>query len=560
MQPAAQQRDDLFRLLVTSVRDYAIFLLDPTGHIMSWNEGAQRIKGYTATEIVGKHFSIFYPPREIRQGKPEYELRVATDAGCYEEKGWRLRKDGSRFWANVVITALRDAAGQLVGFAKVTRDLTERKQAEEERGRLLALEREARSAAESTLDQLRAIQSVTEVALTHLSLDDLLQGLLDRISEALAVDTVAVLLFADDQRSLIPRAAKGIEEEVQQGVRIPIGRGFAGRIAAERRAVVLEDVQHGDVLNPVLIEKRIRSLLGVPLLVEGRLIGVLHVGTLYPRHFSETDVSFLEVVADRVAIAIDHARLYDAARVARRAAEQADEAVRLRDEFVSVAAHELKTPVTSLRGFAELLLRFSERGEQLNPERYRRILQAIQRESERLSRLITQLLDTTRLDAGRLVLDRHVEDLTPLLGGIVEQARAQSDQHELVFTAPPALLASVDALRLEQVLQNLLDNAIKYSPNGGSIDIDLAQLSPGLVQLTVRDRGIGVPPDEQARIFERFHQAHAASHRSGLGLGLYVSRQIVEAHDGQLRFEAPEDGGSRFVVELPTGAGVEAAR
>src|SRR5262249_51838527 len=221
-----------------------------------------------------------------------------------------LRKDGSRFWANVVITALRDPAGELVGFAKVTRDLTERKQAEEERGRLLTLEREARSAAESTLDQIRGIQSVTEVALAHLSLDDLLQGLLDRISEAMAVDTVAVLLFADDQRSLIPRAAKGIEEEVQQGVRIPIGHGFAGRIAAERRAVVLDDVQHSDVLNPILLEKRIRSLLGVPMLVEGRVIGVLHVGTLYPRRYSETDVSFLQVVADRVATAIDHARLY----------------------------------------------------------------------------------------------------------------------------------------------------------------------------------------------------------------------------------------------------------
>jgi PAS domain S-box-containing protein len=554
MQPVAPQRDDLFRLLVSSVRDYAIFLLDPTGHILSWNEGAQRIKGYTAAEIVGKHFSIFYPPREIRQGKPDYELRVASDAGCYEEEGWRLRKDGSRFWANVLITALRDPAGQLVGFAKVTRDLTERKQAEEERGRLLALEREARSAAESTLDQLRAIQSVTEVALAHVSLDDLLQGLLDRIAEALAVDTVAVLLFADDQRSLIPRAAKGIEEEVQQGIRIPIGHGFAGRIAAERRAVVLEDVKHGDVLNPILLEKRIRSLLGVPLLVEGRVVGVLHVGTLYPRHFSESDVSFLQVVADRVAIAIDHARLYEAARIARRAAEQADEAVRLRDEFVSVAAHELKTPVTSLRGFAELLLRFSDRGEQLDPDRYRRILQAIHRQSERLARLVTQLLETTRLDAGQLLIDRHVEDLTPLVGRIVEQARAQSEQHELVFTAPPTLRASVDALRLEQVLQNLLDNAIKYSPNGGPIDVDLAQPSPEVVQLTVRDRGIGVPPDQRSHIFERFYQAHADSHRSGLGLGLYVSRQIVDAHGGQLRFESPEDGGSRFVVEVPVGA------
>ena len=145
MQPGLGGQTDLFRLLVESVRDYAIFLLDPHGHIRSWNAGAQRIKGYSASDIIGKHFSIFYPPTDVRRGKPDYELRVAIEEGRYEEEGWRVRKDGTRFWASVVITALRAPDETLVGFAKVTRDLTERKQAEEERARLLELEREARS-------------------------------------------------------------------------------------------------------------------------------------------------------------------------------------------------------------------------------------------------------------------------------------------------------------------------------------------------------------------------------------------------------------------------------
>ena len=135
MRPGGSDQRDLFRLLVESVRDYAIFLLDPQGHIRSWNAGAQRIKGYAASEIIGKHFSIFYPASEIQGGKPDYELRVAIEEGRYEEEGWRIRKDGTRFWASVVITALRGADDTLVGFAKVTRDLTERKQAEEERAR-----------------------------------------------------------------------------------------------------------------------------------------------------------------------------------------------------------------------------------------------------------------------------------------------------------------------------------------------------------------------------------------------------------------------------------------
>jgi PAS domain S-box-containing protein len=124
-------RDDLYRLLVTSVRDYAILVLDPQGRILTWNEGAQQIKGYTADEIVGKEFCVFYPPEEVRRGVPAEALRIAAQEGRWEAEGWRVRKDGSRFWANVVITALVDATGTLVGSAKVTRDLSERKQAEE---------------------------------------------------------------------------------------------------------------------------------------------------------------------------------------------------------------------------------------------------------------------------------------------------------------------------------------------------------------------------------------------------------------------------------------------
>src|SRR5689334_22168518 len=229
----AESHNDHFRLLVEGVQDYAIFLLDPGGHVQSWNAGAQRIKGYTPDEIIGRHFSIFYPPEEARRGKPAYGLRTALEEGRWEEEAWRVRKDGSRFWASVVLTALFDEQGQHVGFAKITRDLTERKQAEEERTRLLNMERGARAEAERSLQQLQAIQIVTEAALAHLELDALLATLLDRVSEVLSVDTVAILLLDEANQVLIPRAAKGLEEEVAAGIRLPLGQGFVGRIAAE---------------------------------------------------------------------------------------------------------------------------------------------------------------------------------------------------------------------------------------------------------------------------------------------------------------------------------------
>jgi serine phosphatase RsbU (regulator of sigma subunit)/anti-sigma regulatory factor (Ser/Thr protein kinase) len=162
---------------------------------------------------------------------------------------------------------------------------------------------------------LAALQRVTDAALAYLPLDELLNELLVRIADIIGSDTAAFLLLEDNGQMLLARAAKGIEEEVEQGVRIPVGRGFAGRIAAERRAIFIPDVDHADILNPILRERGIRSLLGVPLLVEGRVIGVMHVGTLTPREFTAADRELLQLAADRAAMAIDHASNFYQRRV-----------------------------------------------------------------------------------------------------------------------------------------------------------------------------------------------------------------------------------------------------
>jgi GAF domain-containing protein/anti-sigma regulatory factor (Ser/Thr protein kinase) len=179
---------------------------------------------------------------------------------------------------------------------------------------LFTRERVAREAAELITRQLRAVQKVTDATLAYLPEEELLQELLQRVSDILAVDTVAILLLEGDR--LHARAAKGIEEEVEQGVTIPLGRGFAGRIAAEKRAITIVDVDHADILNPILREKGIKSLLGVPLLVQGRVIGVLHVGSLTPRIFDGDERDLLQLAADRAALGIEQARLYAQRRVA----------------------------------------------------------------------------------------------------------------------------------------------------------------------------------------------------------------------------------------------------
>jgi signal transduction histidine kinase len=237
----------------------------------------------------------------------------------------------------------------------------------------------------------------------------------------------------------------------------------------------------------------------------------------------------------------------------RAARQEAEAAVRLRDEFLSVAAHELKTPMAGLQLAVQHLLRRLDKGAVPEPGQLRQSLHAVDQQAAKASRLVAQLLETSRLEAGRLALERRAENLLEIVAGVVEQARARTSRHDLVLSAPPEVRAFVDALRLEQVLTNLLDNAIKFSPQGGRIDVEVAALDDGRVRLAVRDRGLGIPPEHRGRIFERFHQAHAAEHRSGLGLGLYVSRGIVELHGGRIWAEFPPDGGTRFVVTLPTG-------
>src|SRR5579884_383964 len=244
-------------------------------------------------------------------------------------------------------------------------------------------------------------------------------------------------------------------------------------------------------------------------------------------------------------------QLREALAAERAAREAAESALRLRDEFLSIAAHELKTPITSLSGQAQLLLRRLERDGQLEPERLAQALGMIRGQSDKLARLLGRLLDVSRLEAGKLMLERQPTDLAVLVAQVVAEARARGDLHPISLTAPPSLMADVDPLRLEQVLTNLLDNAVKYSPDGGPIEVVLARRDATTVELSVRDHGLGIPPERRGQIFERFYQAHAGDHRSGLGLGLYVSRQIVELHGGEIGVESPSDGGTRFTMRLP---------
>ena len=233
--------------------------------------------------------------------------------------------------------------------------------------------------------------------------------------------------------------------------------------------------------------------------------------------------------------------------VARRKIE---EALRLREDFLAIAAHELRTPITSVLGRSQLALRLLERQGDVDRERLIRSFQAVVRQSMTMSQLINQLLDLSRLQSGKLMIEPQRTDLVPIVEEVVENARMLGTTHELTLASPSSLEVNIDPLRIEQVVTNLVQNAIKYSPDGGVIEVEL-RTSPRAVDLSVRDHGIGIAPEKRGQIFEQFYQAHGAGSQEGLGLGLFISRQIVELHGGKIRAEFPDDGGARFVVTLP---------
>jgi signal transduction histidine kinase len=229
---------------------------------------------------------------------------------------------------------------------------------------------------------------------------------------------------------------------------------------------------------------------------------------------------------------------------------EAEAAIAAREEFLSVAAHELRTPVAGLLGHTQLAHRHIERHDAVDVAWLRARLETIERQVRRLGNLVDQLLDLATLQRGKLNIDLHESDLSLIVAGVVEQFRAVHPSVRLTVTAGVPVLVRVDALRIEQVLTNLIDNALKFGGNTKPTDVEVLCDANAAV-VSVRDRGPGIPPGERQRVFERFHQAHIQRHFGGMGLGLYISREIVELHGGTIAAEEPEGGGTRFVVRLP---------
>jgi len=503
VEEALREKEELFRLMVSGVKDYAIFMLDADGRVASWNQGAQRIKGYKPDEILGRHFSCFYPEEDIQNGKPDRELQTAIAEGRYEEEGWRIRKDGSRFWANVVVTALTDNTGKLRGFSKVTRDITERKRAEE--------------ALEKSRENLGALLEVAPDAVVTV----------DDRGKIVLVNGQTEKLFGYQRAELL---GQPVEKLIPERTR---------RSHPERRTEYAAN-PHPRAMGAGLELSALRKD-GTEFPVEI---------SLSPIQTSEgfRVISSIRDVSERKKIQRQIEQQNHELELRNREVERATQ---LKSKFLANMSHELRTPLNAIVGFSDLLAEGTPGA--LN-DKQKRFINHIKQASGHLLQLINDILDLSKIEAGQLEFrcsDFQVKDALPeVLSTIRPLATAKNIQVQDALEGEYSVHA--DRVRFKQILYNLLSNAVKFTPAGGRISIACSE-EGRQVCLTVSDTGIGIRAEDQALIFEEFRQvetnAHAAS--EGTGLGLAITKRLVEQQGGRISLQSEPGKGSRFTFTLP---------
>ena len=400
------------------------------------------------------------------------------------------------------------------------------------------------------------------------TIDALLKQIADGAVEALAErgarDARMVLVEHPAWGDLVPGKSPD-DGQVILGVngrleRWPILPSFpAYLVLATGEPVYVPEIEREYRFNPLStrFKRGIRSFAVVPLRAGGRILGTLAVDFVRPGDMDDADRKVLELFAAHAAAALERAQLIygelERARqdeAERHALAAAEAALRARDEFFSIAAHELRTPLTALAGYVQLLRRQLRR-DAPDVAAAQAAAAVADQQAHKMNRLISQLLDVSRLERGRLALDWSLADLAELVEEVVRATRLAAERCTLTVRTPgQPVLVRLDPLRFEQVLVNLLDNAVKYSPDGGGVEVTLEASRAQGLWLTVEDHGIGIPPEHRERIFERYYRASGLE-QAGAGLGLFICREIVELHGGQIGAEFPESGGTRMVVTLP---------
>ncbi|MFL6708610.1 MAG: ATP-binding protein [Massilia sp.] len=481
--------------MIEEVKEAAVFFLNPEGIIESWNSAAEQIKGFTAADAIGSHLSLLYTDADKALGWAEHNLQEALKNGFFREERWRQRKDGSVFWARVLLTSLHNDDGEHIGFSKITLDLTEHK----------LLERCVKEK-EETRRVLSAANAGTWTWHPETAQMDVCQNFLALLGHTATDTTISFAQWLNF-----------IHSDQRDAIAAQLDSAYAG---GRRDSVRME----------MLMRERGGSYRWFVARAEWHQEGGARV-----LQGVSIDIQELKTIGDERQQAIEKLKAEDVRK----------------NEFLAMLAHELRNPLAPISAGAEVLRLVRQ-----DEERVRKTSEIISRQAAHMSNLINDLLDVSRVTRGLADIETRTLDMRQVVSDAVEQAKPLigSKHQDLTLQIPPhPALVSGDQKRLVQVVSNLLNNAAKYTPERGSIALKITARQ-AQVELEITDTGIGMAPGLLDHVFELFAQAERSSDRSsgGLGLGLALVKSIVELHGGSVSAASGGIGnGSRVTVVLP---------
>lgn len=502
-----KEREERYRLMVEGVRDYGIFMLDSTGHIITWNDGARNIKGYSRDEILGKHFSIFYTREDMETRKPERELQIAIKTGKYEEEGWRVRKNGSVFWANIVITALYNETNEFIGFSKVTRDLSIKKQEDEllrqseERYRLLVAQ--VRDYGIFMLDDKGRITSWNEGA----------RRMKGYTAEEIIGKYFSIFYTQEDRMNEKPayelKVARQHGKYEEEGWRLrKDGSMFWANV----------------VITAIHNEK-------------GVFLG-----------YSKVTRDLTERKEAEVAMRESNDRYKLLAKQLRETNKDLEYANKELEEFSSIASHDLQEPVRTVKSFL-VLIEKKLSDPNCNIEELKLYIQKALKANNRMRELILNLLQYAQLSKQEVSWDEI--NVNELIGEVFQNLKSTIDSTGATITViVESEIIKGDKIQLMQLVQNLVTNSLKFvDDKKPEIKIRCSK-ELDYVKFSVSDNGIGISKDSQGKIFDIFRREHTAKQYAGTGIGLAICKKIVDRHHGKIWLDSEPGKGTTFYFTL----------
>ena len=537
--------------------DDAIISKDLDGVIQSWNPGAERLYGYTAEEAVGQPVTMLIPDDRPDE-EPRILERIRSGQRIEHYETVRRHKDGSLIEVSLTVSPVRDAAGRIVGASKIARDITARKRAEAE-----------------LREQAEVIDTVNRLGLTlsgELDLHRLVQAVTDAATGLTGAHFGSFFynVLNEEGASYTLYTLSGVPREAFAHFPMPRATDLFGPTFRGEGTIRIDDVRkdprygkNSPYFGMPEGHLPVVSYLAVPVVSRtGEVHGGLFFGDPKEGVFDERMARIVEGLAAQAAVAIDNVRLFEALERARAQAEasaaekerlyrEAQESSRLKDEFLATVSHELRTPLTAILGWAHML-----RTGQFDGKSAANAFETIERNARAQAQLIEDLLDVSRIITGKLRIDVRPIDPNSFIEAAVEAVRpaAEAKGVRLQKVMDTGLVSvSGDPVRLQQVIWNLLSNALKFTPRGGRVQVRLERVNSH-VEIAVSDTGSGIEPDFLPHVFDRFRQADGTTtrHHGGLGLGLAIVRHLVELHGGTVRAESAGEGhGATFTVLLP---------